>query len=112
MNMARPRGLILLLISVTAVLALMLSGCGDSGGGIPDNGPSPAPGVGPVPENGGSEDDGTATEAGFVPEELVGRWNGGSNEQGHWYYEFQADGTYPRGRRMTTIPLSLPEPST
>ena len=29
-----------------------------------------------------------------MPNELVGRWNGGSNDQGHWYYEFQSDGSY------------------
>jgi hypothetical protein len=34
------------------------------------------------------------SEGGSVPEELVGRWNGGSNEAGHWYYEFQSDGSY------------------
>jgi hypothetical protein len=29
-----------------------------------------------------------------IPAELVGRWNGGSNETGHWYYEFNAAGQY------------------
>jgi hypothetical protein len=29
-----------------------------------------------------------------VPAELVGRWNGGSNEKGHWYYEFYPNSTY------------------
>jgi hypothetical protein len=31
---------------------------------------------------------------GAVPEELLGRWNGGSNESGHWYFEFHSDGSY------------------
>jgi hypothetical protein len=29
-----------------------------------------------------------------VPAELVGRWNGGSNESGHWYFEFHENGYY------------------
>jgi hypothetical protein len=52
--------------------------------------PSPAPSPSVDPGSGGEP----TPEGGSVPEELVGRWNGGSNEQGHWYYEFQSDGSY------------------
>jgi hypothetical protein len=29
-----------------------------------------------------------------VPPALVGVWSGGSHSNGHWYYEFSADGSY------------------
>ena len=29
-----------------------------------------------------------------VPAALIGRWNGGSNHTGHWYYEFYPDASY------------------
>ena len=37
---------------------------------------------------------GAGQQTGSVPGELVGRWNGGSNAAGHWYYDFFPNGTY------------------
>jgi hypothetical protein len=86
---ARSRGLGLLFVSMAAVVAVVLGGCSSSSGeDTPKRVPSPASPTQSVP---GAE---PAPEGGSVPEELVGRWNGGSNEQGHWYYEFQSDGSY------------------
>jgi hypothetical protein len=89
MNKARSRGLGLLFIVLAALVALMLSSCSGSGDtGASGSVSSPAAGAEPAPS---SE---PAPEGSSVPDELVGRWNGGSNDQGHWYYEFQSDGSY------------------
>jgi hypothetical protein len=89
MTKARSRGLRFRFVSVAAMVALVLSGCSSSSGEdaigsvhSPAPATQSAPGAEPVPE-------GTS-----MPNELVGRWNGGSNDQGHWYYEFQSDGSY------------------
>jgi hypothetical protein len=89
MTKARSQVLRFLFVSVTAVVALVLSGCSSSSGEdaigsvhSPAPATQSAPSAEPVPE--GSS----------APNELVGRWNGGSNEQGHWYYEFRSDRSY------------------
>jgi hypothetical protein len=79
----------LLFIALAALVALVLSSCsGSSDTGTSGSVPSPAPHAESAP------DAEPAPQGDPVPEELVGRWNGGSDEQGHWYYEFQSDGSY------------------
>lgn len=68
------------LLILTAWLLTACSGPGDAG---TPQGPSQPPAGTELPQQTGS-----------VPGELVGRWNGGSNEAGHWYYDFFPDGTY------------------
>ena len=59
------------------------------GGGAPVDG---------APEGGRAEVVSAAVNLAQVraaaPDELVGRWNGGSNAAGHWYLEFYSDGHY------------------
>jgi hypothetical protein len=62
--------------SASVAMALSAAAC--------DNSPSYSP----------SGSGGAAQQIAALPAELVGRWNGGSNENGHWYYEFDAGGTY------------------
>jgi hypothetical protein len=82
MRKARFRGSALHVIAVTALLLVTLAACSGSN--------DSHAGSGPEPQSSGSQQASSVS----VPDDLVGRWNGGSNEQGHWYYEFQPDGTY------------------
>jgi hypothetical protein len=73
----RPRILLPLLLTVLSV-----AGCDNSDSGT-SYGRNPGGPVGQVEEQGPA-----------VPAALTGRWNGGSNETGHWYYEFDSVGHY------------------
>jgi hypothetical protein len=75
-----------------AILALVLFGCSGADSSI--DGGSVGTTLPAATESEPEQQEQQEQPTPSVPSELVGRWNGGSNEKGHWYYEFYPDGTY------------------
>jgi hypothetical protein len=67
-------------LQVALLMVLVLGGCGD------------AYGSGRTSHAGSSKT--SQAERAAVPAQLVGRWIGGLDKAGHYYYEFYPDGTY------------------
>jgi hypothetical protein len=69
-------------ILLTAVMSL--AACGGGGSGSGSGSPSPTSSSSSQPE----------AAVGVVPDELVGRWNGGPSDRSGWWLTFTADGHY------------------